>query len=67
MEAGNLDGDSTACSWLGGTGSLDACGNGRLGVLAAWLLVARMMRVGIRMLMNDDKDESWKEFSHARA
>ena len=44
MEAGSLDGDSTACSleaW--GTGSLVAGGNGRLGVLAAWMLVARMM------------------------
>ena len=46
---------------LGGTGSLDAGGNGRLGVLAVCMLVARMMRVGIRMLMNDDRDESWKE------
>ena len=46
---------------LGGTGSLDAGGNGRLGVLAVWMLVARMMRVGIRILMNDDRDESWKE------
>ena len=26
-----------------------------------------MMRVGIRMLMNDDKDEDWKDVSHARA
>ena len=43
---------------LGGTGSFDTAGNGRLGVLAAWMLVARMMRVGTRMLMNDDKDES---------
>ena len=30
----------------------------RLGGLAAWMLVVTMMRVGMRMLMNDDKDES---------
>ena len=30
----------------------------RLGGLAAWMLMAMMMRVGMRMLMNDDKDES---------
>ena len=40
---------------------MDAGGNGRLGVLAVWMLVARMMRVTIRMLMNNDRDESWKE------
>jgi len=31
------------------------------------MLMAMMMRVGMRMLMNDDKDESWEDFSHARA
>ena len=57
MEAGSLILQPAA--WrLGGTGSLDAGGNGRLGVLAAWMLVARMMIVGIRILMNDEKDES---------
>ena len=65
MEACSLDGDSAACS-LEAAGSLDAAGNGSFGVLAAWMLVARMMRVGIRMLMNDDKDKDWKDFSHAR-
>ena len=52
---------------LGGVGSLDAGGNGSLGVLAAWMLVARVMRVGMRMLMNGDEDGSLEEFPHARA
>ena len=43
MGSGSLDGDSAA--W-------------RLGGLAAWMLMAMMMRVGMRMLMNDGKDES---------
>jgi len=30
----------------------------RLGELAAWMLVAMMMRVGMRMLMDEDKDGS---------
>ena len=30
--------------------------------LVALMLGAMMMRVGMRMLMNDDKDESWKDF-----
>ena len=49
-----------AAAWkLVGAGSSDACGNGSLGVLAAWMLVAaRMMRVVVRMVMNGDKDES---------
>ena len=48
MEAGSLDGDFAACSLeAGGAGSLDAGGTGRLGVLAAWMLVTRMMIVGL--------------------
>ena len=39
----------------------------RLGGLAAWMLMAMMMRVGMRMLMNDDREESWKHFPHVRA
>ncbi len=47
MGAGSLDGDSTVCSLE----------------LAAWMLMAMMMmRVGMRMLMNDDQDESWEGF-----
>ena len=42
MEACSLDGDSAACS-LEAAGSLDAAGNGSFGVLAAWMLVARML------------------------
>ena len=30
-------------------------------------LEARMMRLRMRMLMNDGKDEDWKKVSHARA
>jgi len=41
-------------------------GAGSLDGLAAWMLMAMMMRVGMRMLMNDDKDEDWKDVSHAR-
>ncbi len=52
MGAGSFDGDPT--DW-------------RLGGLAAWMLIAMTMRVGMRMLMNDDKDEDWKHVSHARA
>ena len=37
---------------LGGVGSLDAGGNGSLGVLAAWMLVARMIESG-----GEDADE----------
>ena len=40
---------------------------GGLGGLAAWMLMALMMRVGMRMLMNDDNDEDRKDVSHARA
>ena len=38
----------------------------RLGELAAWMLMAKV-RVGMRLLVNDDKDEAWKDFSHAQA
>ena len=42
-----------------GTGSFDSDSEAwRLGGLAAWMLMAMMMRVGVRMLLNDDKDES---------
>ena len=37
---------------LGGACSLDAGGNGSLGVLAAWMLVARMIESG-----GEDADE----------
>ena len=40
-------------------------GSWRLGGLAAWMLMAMVMRVGMRMLMNDHKEKGWKEFSHA--
>ena len=54
-----------------GPGSLDADSTawrpGGLGGLAAWIVMAMMMRAGMRMLMNDDDDEDWKDFSHARA
>ncbi len=51
LEAGGLEAWRLAAwmvilqpaAWrLGGVGSLDAGGNGSLGVLAAWMLVARM-------------------------
>ena len=43
---------------LGGVGSLDAGGNGSLGVLAAWMLVARIIESGGEDLMNGDRDGS---------
>ena len=65
MGAGRLDGDSTACSLDAGvTGSLEADGPAawKFGGLAAWMLIAMMMRMGMRMLINDDTEEGWKEF-----
>ena len=38
-------------------------GSWRLGGLAAWMLMAMVMRI----LMNDHKEKGWKKFSHARA
>ena len=61
IEAGGLEAWSLAAwmvilqpaAWrLGGVGSLDAGGNGSLGVLAAWMLVARMIESG-----GEDADE----------
>ena len=45
MGTGSLEGGSQPAAW-------------RLGGLAAWMLMAMMMRVGMRMLMNDDRAES---------
>ena len=30
------------------------------------MMMIMMMRVGMRMVMNGDKDGSWEEFPHAR-
>lgn len=60
-------------SW-GGTGVLDGAFNdngpapwrpGR--GLEAWMVMPTMMRLRMMMLMNDDEDEAWKDFSHAKA
>ena len=72
IEAGGLEAWRLAAWRMGGVGSLDAGGNESLGVvvvvvLAAWMLVARMMRMVVRMVMNGDKDGSWEQFPHARA